>query len=286
MADNRVNIGAAEASGVAKTKHIVMFSGGVGSWCAAKRVAERNGAENVTLLFTDTLIEDPDLYRFIGEAAANVGAPLLRIAEGRDPWQLFFDHRMMGGSRVDLCSRILKREAADKWLLANCDPANTVIYLGIDWTESHRFDSGEGRGAKHRYARNGWACEAPMTEKPFLDKKQMLEWLDAEGIARPSLYGHGFAHNNCGGFCVKAGIGHFARLLQTLPERYRHHEAMEAAFQAHVGKPNAILRDRSGGTTTPLSLAELRKRLEQGHQPDMFDIGGCGCFSEAVDEAA
>src|SRR5689334_14206991 len=51
---------------------VVMFSGGAGSWGAAKRTVERYGAENTRLLFTDTLIEDEDLYRFLIEGSANV----------------------------------------------------------------------------------------------------------------------------------------------------------------------------------------------------------------------
>lgn len=41
-------------------KHVVMFSGGIGSWAAAKRVAAEHGTADLTLLFTDTLIEDAD----------------------------------------------------------------------------------------------------------------------------------------------------------------------------------------------------------------------------------
>lgn len=52
-----------------------MFSGGAGSWGAAKRTVERHGPDDVLLLFADTLIEDEDLYRYLEEAAANVGAP-------------------------------------------------------------------------------------------------------------------------------------------------------------------------------------------------------------------
>lgn len=55
-------------------KHVVMFSGGAGSWAAAKRVAERHGTADLTLLFTDTLMEDEDLYRFLHEAAAAVSS--------------------------------------------------------------------------------------------------------------------------------------------------------------------------------------------------------------------
>src|ERR1700730_2999368 len=53
-------------------QHIVMFSAGAGSWAAAKRVAEQYGLETLRLLFTDTLTEDPDAYRFLIEGAANV----------------------------------------------------------------------------------------------------------------------------------------------------------------------------------------------------------------------
>src|SRR5688572_15760444 len=119
-------------------RHVVMFSGGLGSWAAAKRVATRYGTKNLTLLFCDTLIEDEDLYRFIGEAAENVGAPLIRVADGRTPWQVYKDERFLGNARIDPCSRVLKREPAARWLNDNCAPKSTIIHLGIDWTESHR----------------------------------------------------------------------------------------------------------------------------------------------------
>ncbi|MFP5513303.1 MAG: hypothetical protein ACLGJC_09505 [Alphaproteobacteria bacterium] len=269
------------------TEHIVMFSGGIGSWAAAKRVAERHGTNNLTLLFTDTLIEDEDLYRFLDEAAANVGGRLIRIAEGRTPWEVFRDVRMLGNSGMDPCSRILKREVADKWLKEHCDPADAVVYLGIDWTEGHRFDDGEGGGAKNRYARNGWRAEAPMCEAPYTTKDRMLRHLAAEGIAPPRLYAMGFAHNNCGGWCCKAGQGHFAHLLRTMPERYAHHEAQEEAMRDYLGKDVSMMSDRSGGKgKKPLTMKSLRERIQAGGQVDMFEIGGCGCFMDDDREAA
>ena len=44
-------------------KHVVMFSSGIGSWGAGKRVAAKHGKENTILLFMDTKIEDEDNYR-------------------------------------------------------------------------------------------------------------------------------------------------------------------------------------------------------------------------------
>jgi 3'-phosphoadenosine 5'-phosphosulfate sulfotransferase (PAPS reductase)/FAD synthetase len=156
----------------------VFFSGGVMSWAAAKRAVAKYGADNTTLLFTDTLIEDADLYRFLDEAAANVGAPLVKIAEGRDPWQVFNDVKLIGNTRADPCSKILKREIGLKWLRDNCDPENTVLVFGIHFEEQHRLEGDVWdaktngfirRGVRPRYNTLGWPrVEAPMCDAPWI----------------------------------------------------------------------------------------------------------------------
>ena len=112
----------------ATVQRVVMFSGGVGSWMCAKRVAERHGTDGMTLLFADTNYEDEDLYRFLDEAAANVGVPLTRVSDGRDPWEVFWDVRLIGNSRQAPCSRILKNAQQDRWRDENCDPETTICY--------------------------------------------------------------------------------------------------------------------------------------------------------------
>lgn len=57
------------------TTHVVQFSGGIGSWAAARRVADKYGIENLVLLFADVLTEDPDTYRFNEDAATDLGVP-------------------------------------------------------------------------------------------------------------------------------------------------------------------------------------------------------------------
>ncbi len=265
-------------------QHIVMFSGGVGSWAAAKRVAKAHGTENLVLLFTDTLIEDEDLYRFIVEAAENVGGDFVRIADGRTPWEVFRDVRMIGNTRIDPCSYHLKRKLARKWIEENTTPDSSIIYVGIDWTEVNRL---AGTGSKQGKGSGGmranwfpWRIEAPMTKPPYLSKSQMIELLRAEGIAPPRLYEMGFPHNNCGGFCIKAGQSHFAHLLRMLPERYAEHEQAEEDLRQELHKDISILRDRTGGETSPMTLRAFRVRLQDtsGKQVEMFDWGGCGCF--------
>lgn len=270
------------------TKHVVMFSGGVGSWAAAKRVAAEHGTDNLVLLFTDTKTEDEDLYRFIREAAADVGGQLVTIADGRDIWQVFRDERFLGNSRIAPCTSRLKRDVADRWLAENCDPTETVCYVGIDWTEAHRFDGTPTRkGLRRTKAEQGWAFEAPMCKAPFVAKWQMLRDLERAGIRPPRMYAEGFGHNNCGGMCVKAGIGHWALVWRSRPATFLYAERKEQEIREYLVRPVTILTETVGGVERPLTLQELRRRLECGDQVDMFAHGGCGCFidgdAQAVD---
>lgn len=256
-----------------KIQRVVMFSGGSGSWGAARRVADEHGTDGLALLFADTLIEDPDLYRFLDEAAADIGVPLIRVADGRTPWQVFKDRRMLGNSRIAPCSTELKQKPARAWMKANAPDA--AVVLGIDWTESHRLP-----GAVKGWA--PWRVEAPLCERPYVAKADLLVELGQRGIRPPDLYSEGFPHNNCGGGCVRSGAAQFRLLLQRRPGTFAEWEAGEVDVQCYLGSTATILRDRSGGQVTPLPLRVLRERLER--QPSLFadeEWGGCGCFLES-----
>ncbi len=253
-------------------KHLIMFSGGIGSWATAKRVAQEHGTADMILLFADTRFEDQDLYRFLHEAAENIGAPLVTVSDGRTPWEVMRAERMIGNTKFDPCSKILKRHLLDKWRDAHCDPSNTILYFGIDWSEAHRLDVMRARVAP-------WRGESPMCDLPHLTKQEIFDWLRREGIEPPRLYGLGFKHNNCGGACIKAGQGQWARLWRVFPDRYLQIEEWEQEMRALVGD-HAILRDRTGGKLKPLTLRAFRARLQAGEQvqhEQYGDQGGCGC---------
>lgn len=63
-----------------------------------------------------------------------------------------------------------------------------------------------------------------------------------------------------------------------MPERFAKHEQAEQDLREYLGKDIAILRDREGGDTKPLTLREFRERGLDGQES--FDWGGCGCFVE------
>jgi hypothetical protein len=260
-------------------KHIVFYSGGIGSWMTAKRVIAQHGKEDVILLFTDTLIEDEDLYRFIDETVKEMDAEYVRIEDGRTPWEVFKDVRYLGNSRLAQCSHILKQKTADKWLKAHFKPEEATLYLGIDWTEEHRKKAPVKNWAPYK-------VEFPMCEEPYLTKQDMLDELERLGIAIPRLYKMGFSHNNCGGFCVRAGQAHFLNLYKQMPDLYKYHEAKEQEMREFLGKDVSILRRTRNGERINLTLRQLREEIEtnQMEQIDMFDIGGCGCFVNYEEE--
>ena len=264
--------------------HVVMFGGGLASYGVLRRVVDQEGPASVLALIADTGTEDADLWRFTYQIKESLGVrfAILRVplvADGGDVWDLFDAQGMIGNTRADLCSRMMKREPLRRYIEERFSPADTTVYLGFDATEEHRFDRSKPHWAP-------WMVRAPLIEGAVW-KDQCEAEASAAGIAPPRLYALGFAHNNCGGFCIKAGHGAFITLLKQMPERFAYHERREAEFRARTGKDVAILRDRTGGTTSPLTLAALRERHERTPQQiDMFDIGGCECFMPSEDAPA
>ena len=249
--------------------HVVNFSGGVCSALALFRVVARYGAENVTALFADVLIEDEDLYRFNADVSAACGVPITRISREQTPWDLFAEEHLIGNNGRPICSVRLKRELLDEWQRANCLEFTTTLHIGLDWTEEHRLHA-------LRTAKPTWRIEAPMSKPPLWDKCRMLEEVRLLGIRPPRLYALGFPHNNCGGFCVKAGQAQFAQLYKQMPERYAWHEGQEERMRRIVGD-YSVMKDRRGGTLKTLTMRRFRERIEAGETFDRNDWGGCGC---------
>lgn len=271
-------------------KHLIFYSGGVGSYMTARRVIEKHGKENVDLLFTDTLTEDPDLYRFIVEATAKlfgvVGiADLLKLTEriaaakmgerkeliiklaeeaskrfpnmtwiheGKDIWELFSDVNFIGNSRVAPCTQILKQRSAKRYVKKNYTPEEVTLYLGIDWTEAHRTVA----------PRKNWSpfqVEYPMIEEPYLSKNEMIETLLIDGIDTPYLYKLGFSHNNCAGLCVKGGQGHWIDVLEKMPDRFEYAENKEQELIVKIQKD----REEKGKPVIPVSILTKSKNGEK-----------------------
>lgn len=310
-------------------KHISMFSGGGGSKSATKRIKDKEGTADLITLFTDTLVEDKDTYRYMIESAAMIydlprpyhlmlmcenipdikteadiifrKAFLPKLAaktmkympnfvwlqEGSTPWETYKANRYMGNSRTAHCSGDLKQVIARGWVEANFKPNECIIYVGIDWTEIHRFDGVKAKpGVKEKIGiRRHWlpyTAKAPMTEAPYQDKIEMHRMDEAEGLEKQRMYKRGFAHANCGGFCVRGGQGHFINLLQQDKDYYLYNERKEQELLEFLERNDVSIMTRTvNGIDESVSLKQFREEWESGlgMQIDIYDIGGCGCFS-------
>jgi len=272
-------------------KWIVNFSGGLCSLFASLREIERHGRANVINLFADTLYENQDLHDFLRRSEDVTGVPVTRISYGLNPWQLFRKEGMIGNNGSPICSIRLKREPLNAWMesrynLADDQSAfsflpNATVTLGFDWTELHRVTD-------FQVEHPTWRLSAPMTEAPYWDKCRMIGEAEKLGFVTPEAYVLGFPHNNCGMVCVRAGISHFVHLHKVKPKRYLEAERDELEtikYLTDKGCSSAhftILRDRRGGTSKPLSLRDLRLRIESGEQFPRDEWGGCGCGGEKI----
>jgi hypothetical protein len=124
------------------------------------------------------------------------------------------------------------------------------------WTEMHRFERAQSYW-------HPWVTRAPLCEEPYISKTECFDMLKQIGIRAPRLYELGFPHNNCGGFCVNAGLAHFRLLLQTLPGRYIFHELQERELRKTLNKDISILRRKKDGKTIPLTLQQWRLEIQQ-----------------------
>lgn len=235
------------------TTHVVQYSGGIGSWAAAQRVVREHGPAGVCLLFADTRVEHPDLYRFLRETAARMRLPLYEVADGRTPFEVFADVHFLGNSRLAPCSHHLKQKPCRAWLDNNTSPNDTVLYVGIDWSEERRTPA-IVKGWQP------WPVKFPMTAEPKLTKADMLAWCRAEGIRPPRLYELGFSHNNCSAACVRAGQKQWRLLLEKDRDWFLYNEYLEEELRRKWDKDVAILKETRNGVTRPLPLAELRRR--------------------------
>ena len=260
-------------------KHIISLSGGVGSYFTLERVLKKYNKDDVIAVFCDTLFEDGDLYRFLEDIEKHFDIEIKRICVGKTPFELAFDENFVFNSRVASCSKKLKSKPFTKWLKGEYKPDECILYLGIDWTEMHRC-----KAIVKNYA--PYKVEFPMCHQPFISKYEMIEGLRKEGIKVPRLYELGFAHNNCGGFCFKAGLGHFKNLYDKDPERYRQMENKEQELIRRIHEkrgnntPYGILKRRG----KPYTLKQLRESIESKDKArqlsidEICDVGGCGCF--------
>lgn len=250
-------------------KYWISFSGGLGSGISAL-VAHEMGLD-FDLVFADTLIEDGDLYRFNLDIARAVGKEIVTLTDGRTPWDVFADKKWIGNTRTAHCSTELKTKPVKAYLAENAKEGDVMV-LGMDWSEMDRLE----RAQKH------WSMPVVSILNDFnIGRDKFDGLLEKYGIEKPRLYKLGFLHNNCGGFCCKAGQAQFKMLLDRFPERYKWHEEQMIIATDKIGETaRPFLRVTINKQLNYLTLKEFRQHVTEGKQVDMFSESGCGCFTD------
>ncbi len=252
--------------------HIVSLSGGVSSAVAADRVVTRYGRSNVTLWFADTLWEDEDLYRFMTDCMARWGGELITYTDGRTPLQVAEGEKIIPNNFLAPCTFRLKIEPFTAFLKEH--PKPVTIHLGLNWDEQHRMAS-----PKANYeAIEGVTVDYPLMWQPYCwdTRQEVRDW----GIKIPQLYGLGFSHNNCGGRCVKQGIGEWNRLRIHFPDRFAAVKEWELSRQALGGKlENRTIASRVvNGVKSPYSFQEIElDNLPIDGDTTQGDMFACFC---------
>ncbi len=215
------------------------------------------------------------------EAMVYFKGRLVWLAEGRTPWEVFRDERFLGNSRVDPCSKILKRQLLDSYFETHHPRPTTMRVVGLGWWERKRFE-GDGKkkvGMRKRMAENGWVCVAPLIDhRPVIDRHDLKAWAEREGLELSSAYDDGFEHDNCGGECVKAGQSHWLNMLKNRPDTFRNSESEENSLRELLGDVSMMVETRAG-VKTPLPLTMFRERVERGEETCLFGGAPCGCFT-------
>lgn len=257
-------------------RYVASLSGGLASAVSADRAIHRYGRDAVELVFADTSWEDEDLHRFKDDIMVRWGGQLRVLRDGRNPLQVAEDKQIIPNSNIAPCSLALKIK------LFNDDdrdgPKPVTRLLGLDWREMHRVNR-----MRIRYIdleTDGMFVDfpllwTPLIHKPYFDVVQ-YDW----GIEAPRLYKMGFSHNNCGGRCVKQGAAEWLRLKRYFPDRFNEVRDWEQTQRSKGGPRGTfgILRDRIGGKSHPLTLAELEQRgVASDGMPMTDDMFSCVC---------
>lgn len=250
-------------------KHVISLSGGLAS--AASAVIASEEGLRFDMVFADTLIEHPDLYRFINELSTALGKPYIHLIDGRDPWDVFVARRFIGNSQTAHCSADLKTAKVADWMEANAFHSDPLV-LGMYKDEEDRLDR----------ARINWGHQevTSLLIEHKVTPGEAAKLVDMYVSKRPVLYDLGFPHNNCGGMCVRAGQGQFARLLDLRPEFYAEQEARNEWARETIGETaGGFIRVQREGEIEYLHMKDFRERVQSGELiPARYEMGGCGCF--------
>lgn len=335
-----------------KTKHIVSLSSGMSSAIVGELVIRKYGIENCIFCFMDTTIEDEDNYRFLDEYTkkmrlfgdgqsiidllptrnedykrierkvtrqTNIGGILNNVVcmtEGRTPYQVAEDRKIIPNSKIAPCTFILKinpfryylydlsrgndiqswknqktKLPSERFKRKEKDASTIVqpitVHIGFDFSEIHRC-----KATTKSYTAIGYGIDYPLLWKPYItqDYKSYIEqnW----GIEAPLTYKYGFSHANClgdsttGGGCVKQGVSDWVRLFVNFPERFEIVNEWEKMMKKDPSMSHyAISKVMVNGEIISKPLEQIKQDYldDIGDQMSLFNLNCLNCGVGVID---
>lgn len=220
-------------------KIICWWSGGITSAVSCKISIDLFGLENCRFIFIDTMNEDSDTYRFMGDCQRWYGAEIETIKSTKhksiqDVWRRY---KALNNAKGAVCSSELKRQVREAWEKNN------------EWKHQvFGFELDESKRAK------GMVLNHSKTNPIFplmmygLSKKDCINIVQDADIEIPRSYKLGYLNNNClNTGCVQGGIGYWQKFKRDDLEKFNTMADMEHELTDAKGKPVTMLKDQSKG---------------------------------------
>lgn len=232
-------------------KHIVQYSGGVGSAMAAYLVAQEHPKEDIILLFHDVKNSargghDEDIYRFNADVSKFLGIPITEFSDGRSMEDVIKENKCLPGIWMPFCTRLLKLEMGDRFYdhlpyfvyhQNHPDAEELALYPYVPFT----LYAGYCKGEERRVNKAKFPTEYPVFDAGLTgdDCKRIIR--DEWGLTLPRAY-QWFEHNNCIP-CWKSGSKEYWRLVwEHYPDRYQMAIEMEE-YTGHTHFKDICLKE-------------------------------------------
>ena len=224
-------------------KHIVALSGGKDSTVMALRLAEVEPSD-YEYVITPTGDELPEMYEHWKRLGALLGKPLKPITSGYSLQGLIRKWNALPNWRQRWCTRVLKIEPFNAYLMANL-PATTYVGLRADEPEDIRRGTilGGVEGITQRYPLREWGWGI----------NDVRLYLEGRGVSIPQ-------RTDCAR-CFFQRAGEWYELWRKYPDLYEEAVADEERTGYTFRKPGGH-KDRH-----PVGLADLRRSFERDNIP-------------------
>ncbi len=208
-------------------KHVLGLSGGRDSAALAVYMRQHHPEIDIEYFFTDTGMELPEVYEYLGRLEGVLGKPIARLNPDRDfDFWLKQYNDFLPSPQTRWCTRQLKLRPFERWLRPMLDEGTTIYsYVAIRGDEEYR----QGYSSQH----DDLIVRLPFKEAG-IDKAGVLEILDAAGLGLPRYYSWR-TRSGCT-FCFFQQKIEWVRLKEQHPDRFEEAKAYEKNAVEH-GSP-------------------------------------------------